>query len=65
MKKLMAILLLAMGCWLTGGAQDNSTTQNPQKNQAVLTLKDGSKKYYNTDSVSSMDARLSIFMSML
>ena len=55
MKKLMAILLLAMGCWLTGGAQDNSTTQNPQKNQAVLTLKDGTRKYYDTERVSSMD----------
>ncbi len=55
MKKLMAILLLAMGCWLTGGAQDNSTTQNPQKNQAVLTLKDGTRRYYDTERVSSMD----------
>ena len=57
MKRTICFCLLAVSCWLTAAAQndDYSTSQNPQKNQAVLTLKDGSKKYYNTDSVSSMD----------
>lgn len=48
--------LLAVSCWLPAHAQnDYSTSQNPQKNQAVLTLKDGTKKYYDTESVSSID----------
>ncbi|MBR2115097.1 MAG: pectate lyase, partial [Prevotella sp.] len=58
MKKYVCFWLLATICCLTGFAQnanDYSVSQNPQKNQAVLTLNDGSKKYYNTESVSSMD----------
>ena len=56
MKKYICCLVLGVGCWLTGYAQnDYSASQNPQKNQAVVTLKDGTKKYYNTESVSSID----------
>jgi pectate lyase len=58
MKKYICFWLLATICCLTGFAQnanDYSVSQNPQKNQAILTLKDGSKKYYNTESVTSMD----------
>lgn len=36
-------------------ARAQFTSQNPQKNQAVLTLKDGSKKYYDTETVESID----------
>ena len=58
MKRYICFWLLATTCCLTGFAQndnDYSVSQNPQKNQAVLTLKDGSKKYYDTGSVTSMD----------
>ena len=58
MKRYICFWLLATTCCLTGFAQndnDYSVSQNPQKNQAVLTLKDGSKKYYDTESVTSMD----------
>ena len=48
--------MLGVGCWLTGHAQnDYSASQNPQKNQAVVTLEDGTRKYYDTESVSSID----------
>ncbi len=36
-------------------AEDYSTVQNSTKNQAVLTLNDGTRKYYNTEEVSSID----------
>ena len=36
-------------------ARAQFTSQNPQKNQAVLTLKDGSRKYYDTETVESID----------
>lgn len=44
----------------TGGettptTSDLSTSANSMKNQAVLTLKDGSSKYYNTESLLSID----------
>lgn len=58
MKRYICFWLLATTFCLTGFAQndnDYSVSQNPQKNQAVLTLKDGSKKYYDTGSVTSMD----------
>ena len=58
MKRYLCFWLLATTCCLTGFAQndtDYSVSQNPQKNQAGLTLKDGSKKYYDTESVTSMD----------
>ncbi len=35
-------------------ARAQFTSQNPQKNQAVLTLKDGSRKYYDTETVESI-----------
>ena len=56
-KKTICLCLLAVGCRLTAAAQndDYSTSQNPQKNQAVVTLKDGTRKYYDTERVSSMD----------
>ncbi len=34
---------------------DYSTTSNTLKNQAILTLSDNSKKYYNTEDVTSID----------
>ena len=36
-------------------ARAQFTSQNPQKNQAVLTLKDGSRKYYDTETMESID----------
>ncbi len=36
-------------------ANDYSTQSNTQKNQAVMTLTDGTKRFYNTESVSSID----------
>ena len=56
-KKTICLCLLAVGCRLTAAAQndDYSTSQNPQKNQAVVTLKDGTRRYYDTERVSSMD----------
>ena len=36
-------------------ARAQFTSHNPQKNQAVLTLKDGSRKYYDTETVESID----------
>ena len=58
MKKHIGYLLFAVCCCLSGYAQetnDYSVSQNPRKNQAVLTLKDGTRKYYDTESVSSID----------
>ena len=56
MKKYIGCWVLGVGCWLTGHAQnDYSASQNPQKNQAVVTLEDGTRKYYDTESVSSID----------
>lgn len=37
------------------GPDDYSTSANSMKNQAVLTLKDGTNKYYNTESLASID----------
>lgn len=57
MKKSLHALLL-FSCVLSGNAQeadDFAASQNPQKNQAVLTLKDGTRKYYDTESLSSID----------
>ena len=39
----------------TPGVNDYSTSANSMKNQVVLTLTDGSQKYYNTEAVSSID----------
>ena len=36
-------------------ARAQFTSHNPQKNQAVLTLKDGSRKYYDTETMESID----------
>ena len=59
MKKLSTLFAFLL-TFLASGVQaqepvDYSTSANSTKNQAVLTLKDGSKKYYNTESVSSID----------
>ena len=59
MKKLSTLFAFLL-TFLALGVQaqepvDYSTSANSTKNQAVLTLKDGSKKYYNTESVSSID----------
>ncbi len=39
----------------TPTANDYSTSANSMKNQALLTLNDGTTKYYNTESLSSID----------
>lgn len=39
----------------TPTANDYSTSANSMKNQALLTLADGTTKYYNTESLSSID----------
>lgn len=59
MKKLSTLFSFLL-TFLASGVQaqepvDYSTSANSTKNQVVLSLKDGSKKYYNTESVSSID----------
>ena len=59
MKKLSTLFAFLL-TFLALGVQaqepvDYSTSANSTKNQVVLSLKDGSKKYYNTESVSSID----------
>lgn len=63
MKKLSAVMcavLLMLGMAVNveaqpAGGNDFSTSVNPRVNQAVLTLKDGALRYYNTADVSSID----------
>ena len=38
-----------------GGNTDHAVAINTNKNQAVITLTDGNKKYYNTESLASID----------
>ena len=53
---LLSLLVLTTGLSTGIMAQtDYSTAQDADKNQAILTLKDGTKKYYNTASVSSIE----------
>ena len=60
MKRLTSIyvltaLMMGLGQNLQAQSTDYSTTANTSKNQAVLTLKDGSQKYYDAESVTSID----------
>ena len=58
MKRLLFILMITLvaGSAVAQNADnDLSVAQSTQKNQAVLTLSDGSKRYYNTESLSSID----------
>ena len=56
MKRTTIVALLLTAVTLGTRAQsDYATTKDESKNQAVLTLKDGTQKYYNTESVSSID----------
>ncbi len=51
--------LLVMSCWLTSvnaqSATNHATNQDATQNQVMLELSDGSKKYYNTNSVTAID----------
>lgn len=54
----LKVLPFYLFTFLTVNAQvtaDLSTNQNPQKNQAVVTLKDGTKRYYDTEALNSID----------
>ena len=60
MKRLTSIyaltaLMMGLGQSVLAQGSDFSTVANTAKNQAVLTLKDGSQKYYDTESVTSID----------
>lgn len=60
MKRLTSIyaltaLMMGLGQSVLAQVPDFSTVANTAKNQAVLTLKDGSQKYYDTESVTSID----------
>ena len=60
MKRLTSIyaltaLIMGLGQSVLAQGPDFSTIANTAKNQAVLTLKDGSQKYYDTESVTSID----------
>ena len=61
MKKNILMSLLVACCYTaataqpTANSQQLTASQNPQKNQAVLTLKDGATHYYDTETVSSID----------
>ena len=60
MKRLTSIyaltaLMMGLGQSVLAQGPDFSTAANTAKNQAVLTLKDGSQKYYDTESVTSID----------
>jgi pectate lyase len=57
MKKFVSFsLMLALMSGMSMQAQtDYATAKDKNKNQAVLKLKDGTEKYYNTESVSSID----------
>ncbi|MCH5312117.1 MAG: pectate lyase [Prevotella sp.] len=64
MKKLtillnMVIVLMGMNVkaqtWNTAAENDYSVASNTNMNQAILTLKDNSRKYYNTADVTSID----------
>ena len=53
---LLSLLVLTTGLCTGLMAQDDySTTLTTTQNQAILTLKDGTKKYYNTASVNSIE----------
>ena len=47
--------MMGVGQHVQAQGSDYSTAANTSKNQAVLTLKDGSQKYYDTESVTSID----------
>lgn len=49
------ILMLGLGMNVKAQNDDHSVASNVAKNQAILTLKDNSKKYYNTEDVTSID----------
>ena len=60
MKRLISVytlmaLMMGVGQHVQAQGSDYSTAANTSKNQAVLTMKDGSKKYYDTESVTSID----------
>lgn len=60
MKRLISVytlmaLMMGVGQHVQAQGSDYSTAANTSKNQAVLTLKDGSQKYYDTESVTSID----------
>ena len=57
MKRLIFALSFIIGVlsFSNVAAQDYSVPQNTSVNQAVLTLSNGTKKYYNTSSVNSID----------
>ena len=48
-------LMMGVGQHVQAQGSDYSTAANTSKNQAVLTMKDGSQKYYDTESVTSID----------
>lgn len=47
--------MMGVGQHVQAQGSDYSTAANTSKNQAVLTMKDGSQKYYDTESVTSID----------
>ena len=53
----LSLLVLTLGWSMNANAQtdDHSADANTSKNQVIFTLSDGSKKYYNTESVTSID----------
>ena len=60
MKRLISVytlmaLMMGVGQHVQAQGSDYSTVANTSKNQAVLTMKDGSQKYYDTESVTSID----------
>ena len=60
MKRLISVytlmaLMMGLGQHVQAQGSDYSTAANTSKNQAVLTMKDGSQKYYDTESVTSID----------
>ena len=60
MKRLISVytlmaLMMGVGQHVQAQGSDYSTAANTSKNQAVLTMKDGSQKYYDTESVTSID----------
>ena len=60
MKRLISVytlmaLMMGVGQHVQAQGSDYSTAASTSKNQAVLTMKDGSQKYYDTESVTSID----------
>ena len=47
--------MMGVGQHVQAQGSDYSTAASTSKNQAVLTMKDGSQKYYDTESVTSID----------